>query len=82
MQLISQFNKGFRFLFYAFDVYSRYSWVVSLKDKKGITIASAFQNIYNRSTKSGLQDNDIEKMKENLLLLKDLKPQKAKYTNT
>ena len=45
MQLISKFNKGFRFLLYVIDIYSKYAWVVPLKDKKGITITSDFQKI-------------------------------------
>ena len=36
MQLISKFNKGFRFLSCAVDIFSKYAWVVPLKDKKGI----------------------------------------------
>ena len=34
MQLISKFNKGFRFLLCLIDIYSKYAWVVPLKDKK------------------------------------------------
>ena len=33
MQLMSKFNKGFRFLLCVIDIYSRYVWVVPLKDK-------------------------------------------------
>ena len=36
MQLISNFNKGFRFLLCVIDIFSKYAWVVPLKDKKGI----------------------------------------------
>ena len=43
MQLISKFNKGFRFLLCIIDIYSKYAWVIPLKDKKGITIINAFQ---------------------------------------
>ena len=43
MQLISKFNKGFRFLLCVTDIYSKYAWVIPLKDKKGITITIAFQ---------------------------------------
>ena len=43
MQLISKFNERFRFLFCVIDVLSKYAWVVSLKDKKGVTIVNAFQ---------------------------------------
>ena len=47
MQLISKFI----FLLCVIDIYSKYAWVTSLKDKKGITITNAFQKIlkeYNR----------------------------------
>ena len=42
MQLISKLNKGIRFLLCVIDIYSKYSWVIPLKDKKGITITNAF----------------------------------------
>ena len=45
MQLISKFNKGFRFLLCVIDIFSKYAWVVSFKDKKGISIVNAFQKI-------------------------------------
>ena len=45
MQLISKFNKGFRFLLCGIDIYSKHAWVISLKDKKGIMITNAFQKI-------------------------------------
>ena len=45
MQLISKFNKEFQLLLCAIDVYSKYAWIVPLKDKKGITITNAFQKI-------------------------------------
>ena len=45
MQLISQFNKGFSFLLCVVDIYSKYAWVVLLKEKQGITITNAFQRI-------------------------------------
>ena len=43
MQLISKFNKGFRFLLCVIDIYSKYAWVVPLKDKKCVSIVNAFQ---------------------------------------
>ena len=48
-QLISKFNKGFRFLLCLIDIYSKYAWVIPLKDKKGITISNPFQKILNES---------------------------------
>ena len=49
MQLISKFNKGFRFLLCIIDIFSKYAWVVPLKDKKVISIVNAFQKILKES---------------------------------
>ena len=49
MQLITKFNKGIRILLCVIDVYSKYMWVASLKDKKGVAIVDAFQKILNDS---------------------------------
>ena len=43
MQLISKFNIRFRFLLCVIDIYSKYAWIIPLRDKKGITITNAFQ---------------------------------------
>ena len=51
MQLISKFNKRFRFLLCVIDIFSKYAWVVPLKDKKGVSIADAFQKILNNSNR-------------------------------
>ena len=58
MQLISKFNKGFRFLLCVVDIFSKYAWVVPLKDKKGISIVDAFQKI--------LDDSDRKPNKQNM----------------
>ena len=51
MQLISKFNNGFRFLLCVIDIFSKYSWVVLLKDKKGVSIINAFQKILKEPNK-------------------------------
>ena len=49
MQLISKFNKGFRFLLCFIEIFSKYVWFIPLKDKIGITISMAFQKNLNES---------------------------------
>ena len=44
MQLISKFNKRFKFLLFVIDIYSKYAWVLPLKDKKSVSIINAFQS--------------------------------------
>ena len=48
MQSLSKFNKGIRFFLCVIGIFSKYVWVISLKDKKGITINNAFQIILDR----------------------------------
>ena len=49
MQLISKFNKRYRFLLCVIDIFSKHAWVVPLKDKKGVSIVNAFQKILKES---------------------------------
>ena len=51
MQLLSKYNKGIRFLLCVIDIFSKYTWVVPLKDKKGISIVKAFQIILKQSNR-------------------------------
>ena len=51
MQLISKFNKGFRFLLCVIEIFSKYAWVVPLKDKKCFSIVKAFQKILGKSAR-------------------------------
>ena len=45
MQLISKFDKRFKFLLCVIVIYSEYAWVIPSEDKKGIKITDAFQKI-------------------------------------
>ena len=49
MQLISKYNKRIRYLLCAIDLFSKYAWVVPLKEKRAATIVNAFQSILNNS---------------------------------
>ena len=42
MQSLSKYNKEIKYLQCAIDSFSKYAWVVSLKDKKGTSIVNAF----------------------------------------
>ena len=53
MRLLSKFNKGIRCVI---DIFSKYAFVVPLKDKKGVSIVNTFQGI---SDKSGRKPNKI-----------------------
>ena len=51
MQSLNKYNKGNKCLLYAIDLFSKYAWVVSLKDKKGVSIIIAFQKIISKGRK-------------------------------
>ena len=51
IQLINKFNERIRFLLCVIDIFSKYPWVVPLKDKKGVSIANAFQKILDDSNR-------------------------------
>ena len=43
MQSLSKYNKGIKYLLCAIDLFSKYAWVIHLKNKKGTSIVNAFQ---------------------------------------
>ena len=45
MQSLSKYNKGIKYLLCAIDLFSKYAWVVPIKDKKGTSIVNAFKKI-------------------------------------
>ena len=51
MQSLSKYNKGIKYLLCAIDLFSKYAWVVPLKDKRGITIVNAFREIISKGRK-------------------------------
>ena len=73
MQSLSKKHKGIKYLLCAIDLYSKYAFVVSLKDKKGISVTNGFDKITKQykiwvdqgsefcsnAFKKWLSDNDI-----------------------
>ena len=51
MQLISKYNKGIRYLLCVIDLFSRYAWVIPLKNKKGESIVEGFKEILDDSNR-------------------------------
>ena len=51
IQSLSKYNKGIKYLLCAIDLFSKYAWVVPIKDKKGVSIIDAFQKILKESNR-------------------------------
>ena len=45
IQSLSKYNKGIKYLLCAINLFCKYTWVVPLKDKRGIAIVNGFQKI-------------------------------------
>ena len=45
MQSLSKYNKGINYLLFAIHLFSKYAWVIPIKDKKGTSIVNAFKKI-------------------------------------
>ena len=45
------YNKGIKYLLCVIDLFSKYAWVIPLKDKKGSSIANAFQKVLSSSNR-------------------------------
>ena len=51
MKSLSKYNRGVKYLLCTIDLFSKYAWVVPLKDKRGITIVNAFQKVIDSSNR-------------------------------
>ena len=54
MQAFSKFNRGVKYLIAVIDVFSKYGWLIPLKDKTGKSVASALKTIF--------EERKLEKM--------------------
>ena len=51
IQSLSKYIKGTKHLLLAIDLFSKYEWVVPIKDKKGTSIVNAFKKIMSKEKK-------------------------------
>ena len=61
MQSLSKYNKGIKYLLCAIDLFSKYAWVVPIKDKKKASIVNAFKKIISE----GREAESKERRKQN-----------------
>ena len=51
VQSLSRYNKGFKYLLTCIDIFSKYAWVIPLKNKQGQELVKAFRNIISSGRK-------------------------------
>ena len=52
MHLLSKYNKGIKYLLCAIDLFSKYAWVIPIKDKKETSILNALKKIISKKKRS------------------------------
>ena len=67
MQSLSKYNRAIKSLLRTIDLFNKYAWIVTLKDKRGITIFNPFQKEENQ-IKYGL----IRVVNFTIIFLKDI----------
>ena len=73
MQAFSKFNRGIKYLLAVIDVFSKYGWLVPLKDKMGKSVASALKTIFKeRQPEKMWEDKGREFYNENVKSLVEL----------
>ena len=51
MQSLSKYNKGNKYLLCGIDLFSKYAWVIHIKEKKGTSIVNALKKIISERKK-------------------------------
>ena len=46
MQKLSGWNKGYNYLLIVLDIFSKYGWIIPLKNKTGLEVSKAFESIF------------------------------------
>ena len=52
MESLNKYNKGNKYLLCPIHLFSKYTWVIPVKDKKGLSIVNEFQKIISKGRKS------------------------------
>ena len=69
MQSLSKYNKGNKYLLCAIDLFSKYAWVIPIKDKKGTSIVNAFKKIISEGRKPNKIWVDLIKVVNFIIIL-------------
>ena len=70
MQLISKYNKGIRYLLCAIDLFSKYAFVVPLKDKKELLLLMHFKVFWTIKKENQIKYGLIMVVNFTILILK------------
>ena len=52
MQSLSKYNKGIKYLLCAVELFSKYVWIIPMKDEQGTSIANTFKKIISEGSEA------------------------------
>lgn len=81
LQSISKHNRGFRFIVIVIDVFSKYVWMIPIKNKTGSSIISAFKRVFRDRVPLALQTDQGSEF-TNRAFQSYLKENKVRYFYT
>ena len=70
MQSLSKYNKGIKYLLCGIDLFSKYAWVVPIKDKKGTSIVNASKKLFQMDEENRIKYGLIKVVNLIIILLK------------
>ena len=66
MQSLSKYKKGIKYLLCGIDLFSKYVWLIPIKDKKGTTFVNTFQKIISEESEAESEGGRTKKTKKNM----------------
>ncbi|XP_070552170.1 uncharacterized protein [Ptychodera flava] len=79
---LAKYNSGFRYILTCIDILSKYAWAIPLKDKRGVTLVAAFEQILKTGRKPEKLQTDQGKEFVNHLFQKFLKSEDIQFFTT
>ena len=58
MQSLSKYNKGIKYLLCGIDLFSKYAWVIPIKDKKGLLLLMRLKKKFQKEAKQSPKDEE------------------------
>ena len=59
---LSKYNNSYKFILTDIDIFTKYAWVISLKNKSGLSITNGFKILLGEHPQGGFKDRKPEKL--------------------
>ena len=59
---LSKYNKNYKFILTAIDLFTKYAWAIPLKNKSGLSITNGFKTVLGENEQGGSESRQTEKL--------------------